>query len=183
MAYGLRPINKAGGGYQSGGMEEIPGTTGTACYQGDCVDMTNGFATKMAGSPVAVTPAYGVFMGCRYIDSSGLPQYSNYLPASGVTLPFFYVNTDHRQLFLVQANAAFVAATMRGFNSKLITFTGSTTTGLSNMVLDVGTLATTIHALRIVDIQNDPDNLTSATPNLIVRFAFGAHANQNVTGD
>ena len=192
--YGFRPINVNGGGYQTGGSIEYPMTVSTVkIFYGDVVEfeLTTGKiihqndATGESPTNGAGLITLGVFVGCRYVDSNGLQQYSNYYPGgNNETEAFCSVITDPNQLYEIDGDGsttvwsdAFVGQNtiISGFASS----SGNTATGLSAIRLDLNSVADTVSlACRIIGKSPDPDNQaatgTVALPlNVIVRFNFG----------
>ena len=135
-----------------------------------------------AGGTVSIV---GVFNGCEYVSSTtGEKVFSNFWPGSGADSNFpvkAFVYDDPMQLFTVATSNVQTSndteAELRTAvfsNIQLATGnSGSTTTGLSSATADLNTVATTnTHALRIMGIQDDPENsdFSAAGIPLIVRI-------------
>ena len=212
--YGLRPINLIGGQAFNGGVIrefKVASNNSAAIFNGDLV------ALSSAGRPsaVSVTPTaimfpstsadatagfVGVCVGCRYIDSTGITQYRQYLPANiitaGATDVYVRVMDDPDALFQVQGTAplgTFNSGTdgsgwpgAIGKNAALGFGTaGSTATGNSGVNLVVGTnganlAATSTLAVRIVDVVDGTQ--TDDYPEFIVKLNVGVHSYTNSLG-
>lgn len=160
-AFGLRPIGNlsATGSQKQYGYEIADNQIGTI-FQGDLVALAGGYITRFI--PGSHTAAVGVFNGCNYIDpTTGTPTFKSFYPGlvnitSGKIIAD--VIDDPSQLFLVQCDGGFVAADV-GKNANVIGTGGSTTTGLSTMKLNSGTLAVTATLnLKVVGLYNVPSN-------------------------
>ena len=177
-AFGLRPLGKLGSNYNSDGNTQykIASGTATAIFQGDTV--TFGAAGGVStGFIVKHTPAapniLGVFLGCQYTDpTSKKPVWRNYYPggiaASDIVA---FVVDDPNALFLVQASGI-AGVTAIGQNANLVqTAAGNTTTGVSGLELNTGSLgAASDLNVKVVGVTTDPsnDDLTAAYADLIV---------------
>ena len=80
--YGLRPVQRAGAGYQTAGFIELPiatGSYGTPIFNGDTVVYTVSNVAATTGINVSNVltglAAQGVLMGARWADSTGTPQW------------------------------------------------------------------------------------------------------------
>lgn len=105
--YGLRPYSTLAGASNTGQTQRmyIASAYGTPLFRGDLVTLAaNGTITQAAIAGAAV----GVFMGCKYINSSGETIDLPYWTASTVTLgsknAAAYVITDPEQLFAIQVS-------------------------------------------------------------------------------
>jgi hypothetical protein len=177
-AFGLRPLAKLGSNYNSDGdtQYKIASNTATAIFQGDTVTfgVSGGVST---GFIVKHTPAapniLGVFLGCQYTDpTSKKPVWRNYYPGSIVADDIVaFVVDDPNALFLVQASGIAGAAAI-GQNANLVqTAAGNTTTGVSGLELNTGSLgAASDLNVKVVGVTTDPSNsdLTAAYADLIV---------------
>ena len=177
-AFGLRPLAKLGSNYNSDGdtQYKIASGTATAIFQGDTVTfgVSGGVST---GFIVKHTPAapniLGVFLGCQYTDpTSKKPVWRNYYPG-GIAADDIvaFVVDDPNALFLVQASGI-AGATAIGQNANLVqTAAGNTTTGVSGLELNTGSLgAASDLNVKVVGVTTDPSNsdLTAAYADLIV---------------
>lgn len=191
--FGLRPVKKLGGGYNTNALREIKMATNsaTAIFTGDLVSVVLGQPAAATATPTTTASANtptGVCVGVRYTDPVLKQElHAQYLPANAVNLGYtnIYVKIvdDPDMLFMVQADGAVTLANI-GRNAPLGNFGGSTTTGNSSVRLVSASIAVTATlAVRIVDILTDGQNAPGdAYTNVIVKFNHGVHAHQNATG-
>lgn len=102
----------------------------------------------------------GSFQGVEFTDSDGRRRVSNKWTASTVASEIVaYATLDPSVVFEIQANGS-VAVSDIGSQADVTTITaGSTTTGLSAVMLDTATLTNSGNAmLRIINIAPGPDN-------------------------
>ena len=175
--FGLRPYRKLDGTPLVGAQNryKIANGSATAIFQGDLVrPLTDGTITRSVGNTSYAV--VGVFNGCFYNDpTTQKPTYSNFYPG-GITptqggLTAFVVD-DPDAVFLVNADAVFAQANLFG-NYSLSVASGSTTTGISEMQLDVSTQGTAgTFAVQAIDISQDPENddQTTSNANVLVRI-------------
>ena len=211
--YGLRPINLIGGQAFNGGVireYKVASNNSAAIFNGDLVVLSSaGLPSAVGSSPVAIdipnaanatAGIVGVCVGCRYIDSTGITQYRQFLPANivtaGATEVYVRVMDDPDALFQVQGTAAlgtFNSGTdgsgwpgAIGKNAALgFGTSGSTATGNSGVNLVTGTngnglAATTTLAVRIVDVVDGTQ--TDDYPEFIVKLNVGVHSYNNPLG-
>lgn len=103
----------------------------------------------------------GTFQGVEFTDSDGRRRVSNKWTASQVGTDIVaYVTLDPTIVYEIQANGSIVVTDI-GKQADFTTITaGSTTTGLSALMLDTATLTDTGNAsLRIIDLAPGPDNV------------------------
>lgn len=119
-AFGMRPVSYGSYLYNTGGFEEfkIADNTATSIYTGDLVLLTNDGvitryldSTNSAGGPSPGTgdptaPALGVFVGCRYTDTAGTPQWNQYYPGGAGTDAAGFVVTDYNAVFAMKSGVA-----------------------------------------------------------------------------
>ena len=184
-ASGLRPIGNlsATGAQKQYGYEIADNQAGTI-FQGDLVALSAGFITKFL--PATHTAAVGVFNGCNYIDpTTGKPTWKNYYPGSvNITSGKIIADVidDPSQLFLIQCDAGFVAADV-GKNADVIGTGGSTTTGVSTMELNSGTLATSAALnLKTVGLYNVPGNEYGSFAVVVVKINEHVYGSAGVAG-
>ena len=175
--FGLRPYRKLDGTPLVGAQNryKIANGSATAIFQGDLVrPLTDGTITRSVGNTSYAV--VGVFNGCFYNDpTTQKPTYSNFYPG-GITptqgqITAFVVD-DPDAVFLVNADAVFAQANLFG-NYSLSVASGSTTTGISEMQLDVSTQGTAgTFAVQAIDISQDPENddQTTSNANILVRI-------------
>jgi hypothetical protein len=212
--FGLRPINLIGGQAFNGGVireYKVASNNSAAIFNGDLVALdTAGLPAAVSATPVAIkipsTSAdatagiVGVCVGCRYIDSTGITQYRQYLPANiitaGATDVFVRVMDDPDALLQIQGTAAlgtFNSGTdgsgypgAIGKNAQLgFATAGNTATGNSGVNLIVGSngaglVATSTYAVRIVDVVDGTQ--TDDYPEFIVKLNVGVHSYTNSLG-
>jgi hypothetical protein len=184
-AFGLRPIgNLSGTGSQKQYGYEIADSQAGTIFQGDLVALSAGFITRFL--PATHTAAVGVFNGCEYTDpTTGKPTFSNFYPGSvNITTGKIIANVidDPSQLFLIQVDAGFVAADV-GKNADVIGTGGSTTTGVSTMELNSGTLATSAALnLKVVGLYNVPGNDFGTNAVVVVKINEHVYGSAGVAG-
>lgn len=102
----------------------------------------------------------GTFQGVEFTDSDGRRRVSNKWTASTAASDIVaYVTLDPSIVYEIQANGS-IAKTDIGSQADFTTITaGSTTTGLSALMLDTATLTNSGNAsMRIIDLAPGPDN-------------------------
>lgn len=174
-AFGLKPARMMGGSPFSGGQSRyrIANNQSGAIFQGDLVkQLTGGTVSRAAAS--STVPVVGVFNGVQYTDpTSKETVFANHYPG-GVAADdiIAFIIDDPNVVFEVQADDTFPVADLFGnFDIVDQSTTGDTTSGRSNMELDVTTGATaTTLPLKAIDISQDPDNddVASANTNVMV---------------
>jgi hypothetical protein len=172
-AFGLKPLgNLSATGAQKQYGYNIDDSQAGAIFQGDLVTIVNGSVVKFL--PATHAAALGVFNGCNYVDpTTGKPIFSNYYPGSvNITQGVIQADVidDPNQLFIIQADASVVQANI-GKNADVIGTGGSTTTGVSTMELNSGTIADTAALnLKIVGFYNVPNNEPGAFAVVVVKI-------------
>lgn len=188
-AFGLRPINLAGGAPNSQGTNAyFIASDASAIYNGSPVIATNGGTIAITGSASGDTYKHlGAFNGCEYVSSvTGKKTWSNYWPGSGANTNFDivgYVYDNPTQRFIIATDATFTnRATARAAIFENTQFdsgtSGSTTTGVSSAKMDVATLdaANESLPLKIVGIYDDPTNQDYAAAGIQMIVMFNNHA-------
>ena len=188
-AFGLRPINLAGGAPNSQGTNAYYiASDASAIYNGSPVIATNGGTIAITGSASGDTYKHlGAFNGCEYVSSvTGKKTWSNYWPGSGANTNFDivgYVYDNPTQRFVIATDASFTnRATAKAAifeNSQFNTGTsGSTVSGVSSASLDVATLDASNASLplKILGIYDDPLNQDYAAAGLQMIVMFNNHA-------
>ena len=190
-AYGLRPVTHGGYQYNTGGFEEYPidPSYGTSIFNGDIVRLTDDYGVVrnlaaevptpliLTAGPVVTLPtnvALGVFVGCRYVDTNGTPQFAQYYPGSG-TEAFAYVETDPNAVFRINSTDEWAEADLGNNVNPAIAdgaSAGSTSTGnsLTNVTSNDDVAD---GALRIVGVIRDGSSITESTDtcDLLVRWS------------
>ena len=188
-AFGLRPINLAGGAPNSQGTNSyFIGSSASAIYQGSPVIAVNAGQIAITGSASGDTYKHvGAFNGCEYVSSvTGKKVFSRYWPGSGADTNYDivgFVFDNPTQRFTIATDASFTdRATAKAAiweNSQFNTGTsGSTTTGVSSASLDVATLDASNASLplKILGIYEDPTNQDFAAAGVQMIVMFNNHA-------
>jgi hypothetical protein len=184
--YGARPINttSASGSY-TGKVQhiKIASAYDTAIFYGDFVKLvTAGTVEKDAGT-TSLTPI-GVFMGCKYTDSTSKQMtFNQQWPADmAASDAVAYVVTDPEVLFKMQSDET-VAQAALGANAAVVQTAGSTSIGNSKNAFDGSTVATTnTLPVKVVDFVDGPTSTVGDTyTDVIVKFNVG-HQLTNTTG-
>jgi|14_taG_2_1085336.scaffolds.fasta_scaffold01355_5 hypothetical protein len=176
-AFGLRPLAKLGGNYNSCGFTTYAvksGNNSGNIFEGAVVKLGSDGYVVVAGD--SDTQILGVAGGIEYTAADGKPTFSNYFPTTTATQGSadikIRVYDDPNQLFLIQADGA-SGQTSIGMNADVVgNGNGSTVNGISSGELDSSTLNTSDLMLRVVGVDTDPDNedLTSDNANLIIKI-------------
>jgi hypothetical protein len=192
--YGLRAVNRNDGMPYAGATSQFlinPASTGTNLFNGQVVIIdANGYIALATATGADLTTnnlggsslgAWGVFVGCSYINAQGQQIYSQYYPSGTTGVVSAYVITDPSVTFQAQLDgqvtqAALVANTF--FAAVQSTSTGSTTTGNSTSALE-STVVTTAAAFKIIGFASP---LTDTYTEVLVKFNPGAHAYTNAVG-
>ena len=186
-AFGFRPVRMIGGSYNSSGQSEYRITTSTASYstkiyQGDIVTQaTTGVVTRIAradGGSATSDIIVGVFNGCFYTDpTTSTPTWSNYWPGNAATDAVGFFIDDPMVVFEIQADAAFPVTDLWGnFDIVDQSTVGDTTSGRSNVELDVSTGATTATLpMKALNISGDPENSDTSAANTNVYVVIQNH--------
>ena len=179
-AFGLKPSRMMGGGAYTGGQSRyrIANNQSGAIFQGDLVkQLTGGTVSRAAAS--STVPVVGVFNGCQFTDpTSKEVTFSNHYPGSVAAADIIaFIIDDPDVVFEVQADDTFRVADLFGnFDIVDQSTTGDTSSGRSNMELDVTTGATTTTLpLKAIDISQDPDNSDVGNANTNVMVVIQNH--------
>ena len=183
--FGLRPYRKLDGTPLVGAQNRytIASNHSTAIFQGDLViPLTAGNIDRHTANNS--TAVIGVFNGCFYTDpTTSKPTFRNSYPgsivASNITA---FVVDDPDAVFLMDADAAFTRADLYQ-NYSVTTGSGNTTTGISEVQLDVSVSGTNASfVIQAIDISQDPDNSDTTTANANVLVRINKHFYRNGTG-
>ena len=187
-SFGLKPIGKIGQATNSTGMTEyrIASDNSNPIFSGMAViPLAGGVIDDLQAAAGGNVSIVGVFGGCEYVSSTtGETVFGNFWPGSGADSTFpvkAFLYDDPNQLFTIATSNVVAAANteteIRAAVFANIAFatgnSGSTSTGMSSATADLNTIAATnTLALRIMGVQNDPDNadFTAAGIPLIVRI-------------
>tara|TARA_R100001509_G_scaffold76648_1_gene42926 strand:+ start:74 stop:649 length:576 start_codon:yes stop_codon:yes gene_type:complete len=183
--FGLRPYRKLDGTPLVGAQNRYSIASGhtTAIFQGDLViPLTAGTIDRHTANNS--TAVLGVFNGCFYTDpTTQKPTFRNSYPgaivASDITA---FVVDDPDAVFLMDADATFAQADLFR-NYSVTTGSGNTTTGISEVQLDVsvsGTNASFI--IQAIDISQDPDNSDTGSANANILVRINKHFYRSGTG-
>ena len=185
--FGLRPIGNTVGSSDFQMTEYlIPDNEGTSIFQGDPVEIDDNNAGFIAvQEAVTNVDNIGVFNGCL-IDSdpsTGKPKFSNFYSQTNITQGKIkaFVFDNPYQRFLIQGDSATAAAAadIGKVADTVATHSGSTTTGISGLELDVSDLAATDGQLKAIAFTGDPQNNELAIhANYVVQFNEHAHKTQ-----
>ena len=183
--FGLRPYRKLDGTPFVGAQNRytIASNHTTAIFQGDLVIPTTAgnIDRHTANNSAAVI---GVFNGCFYTDpTTKKPTFRNSYPGSIVASDITaFVVDDPDAVFLMDADAAFTRADLYQ-NYSVSTGGGNTTTGISEVQLDVSVSGTNASfVIQAIDISQDPDNSDTTTANANVLVRINKHFYRNGTG-
>ncbi|MGA1656000.1 MAG: hypothetical protein ACO39D_07645 [Ilumatobacteraceae bacterium] len=193
VAFGLRPVGVVGSAPNSTGTTEyrIASTNTNAIYQGaPVIPLSTGFIDRVGAATGGTVGILGVFWGCEYVSSvTGKLTFSNYWPGSGANSDYpvrAFVYDNPMQVFVIATSnvnsswdteaelraGVFANANFAGGQS------GSTITGISSATLDVQTIDTTNTLnLRIMGIQEDPENADFASAGIPVLVRLNNHFN------
>ena len=183
--FGLRPYRKLDGTPLVGAQNRytIASNHTTAIFQGDLViPLTAGNIDRHTANNSA--SVIGVFNGCFYTDpTTSKPTFRNSYPGSIVASDITaFVIDDPDAVFLMDADAAFTRADLYQ-NYSVSTGGGNTTTGISEVQLDVSVSGTNASfVIQAIDISQDPDNSDTTTANANVLVRINKHFYRNGTG-
>ena len=193
--FGLRPVGTLNGSPWNNATRKyaVLAADTDPVYIGDVVKVaaTNTLtATRTGTSPVAIATKVtdytaDVFLGVvTGIEPLVTDLSVTYRKAS--TLMGVHVCVDANAVYEVQGDADTFDPADVGLNSNLTTSTASTTTGISNMVLDQSTVdTTTTFPVQVLGVQASPDNDVSSTavyPVFLVKLNRARFADNAVTG-
>ena len=183
--FGLRPYRKLDGTPLAGAQNRytIKANYDQNIFQGDLVIpvSTGNIERHVFNTSEAVV---GVFNGCFYTDpTTQKPTYKNFYPASTNASDIVaFVVDDPDAVFLMNADAAFTRADLFK-NYSLDSNNGSTTTGISQAMLDVSVSGTAqTFAVQAIDISQDPENSDTSTSNANVLVRINNHFYRSGTG-
>jgi hypothetical protein len=168
---GLHPVGSIIGAPFNGRVTRYAATDTNALYVGSVVKLdgtasTDSYLRGVTQITATTDVPCGVVVGFEPLRSNlNLPN--SYKEANG-TDRVVYVADDPNTLFWANCTDGLDANDV-GLNISLATFTGSTTTGLSNTVADGATEATTDSLIcRVVGFLESPDNDPEATNSKVV---------------
>ena len=192
--YGLRPVNRFDGMPYAGATSQFlidPAGTSTNLFYGQAVLIdANGYIALSTATGADLTTnnlggsslgAWGVFVGCSYINAQGQQIYGQYYPSGTTGVVTAYVITDPSVTFQAQLDGQVTQAALGNntfFAAVQSTSTGSTRTGNSTSALE-STVVTTAAAFKIIGFASP---LTDAYTEVLVKFNPGASAFNNAVG-
>ncbi|NCX55926.1 MAG: hypothetical protein EBW87_01815 [Burkholderiaceae bacterium] len=192
--YGLRAVNRNDGMPYAGATSQFlidPAGLGSNLFNGQVVIINaNGYIALSTATGADLTTnnlggntlgAWGVFVGCSYINAQGQQIYAQYYPSGTTGVVTAYVITDPSVTFAAQLDGQVTQAALGAntfFAAAQSTSTGSTQTGNSTSALE-STVVTTAAAFKIIGFASP---LTDTYTEVLVKFNPGAHAYTNAVG-
>lgn len=171
----------------------IPAYSPSGIVRPTAYTITTGYAsTILQNQPVKIVPSstgegtiavaavgdrfIGTFQGVEYTDANGRRTVSNKWTASVAGTDIIaYVTLDPSIVYNIQTNAALTVADIGKQYDFTTVGTGSTTTGLSAMMLDVASVANNA-SFRVIGLTPGPDNAWGDTY-VIVQVQISEHQN------
>ena len=192
--YGLRAVNRNDGMPYAGATSQFlidPAGLASNIFNGQVVIINaNGYIALSTATGADLTTnnlggntlgAWGVFVGCSYINAQGQQIYAQYYPSGTTGVVTAYVITDTSVTFQAQLDGTTTQAALGAntfFAAAQSTSTGSTQTGNSTSALE-STVVTTAAAFKIIGFASP---VGDAFPDVLVKFNPGAHAFNNAVG-
>ena len=192
--YGLRAVNRNDGMPYAGATSQFlinPAGLASNLFYGQVVIINaDGYIALSTATGANLTTnnlggdslgAWGVFVGCSYINAQGQQIYAQYYPANTTGVVTAYVITDPQVTFQAQLDGQVTQAalgTNTFFAAVQSSTTGSTQTGNSTSALE-STTVTTAAAFKIIGFASP---LTDSFTEVLVKFNPGAHAYTNAVG-
>ena len=192
--YGLRAVNRNDGMPYAGATSQFlidPAGLASNIFNGQVVIINAaGYVTLSTATGEDLTTnnlggsglgAWGVFVGCSYINAQGQQIYAQYYPSGTTGVVTAYVITDPNVTFQAQLDGTTTQAALGAntfFSAAQSSGGGSTQTGNSTSALE-STTVTTAAAFKIIGFASP---VTDAFPDVLVKFNPGAHAFTNAVG-
>ena len=192
--YGLRAVNRNDGMAYAGATSQFlinPAGLASNIFNGQVVLIdANGYIALATATGADLTSnnlggsglgAWGVFVGCSYINAQGQQIYSQFYPSGTTGVVTAEVIVDPSVTFQAQMDGTITQAALGAntfFAAVQSTSTGSTRTGNSTSALE-NTTVTTAAAFKIIGFASP---VTDAFPDVLVKFNPGAHAFTNAVG-
>ena len=192
--YGLRAVNRNDGMPYAGATSQFlidPAGLASNIFNGQVVIINaNGYIALSTATGADLTTnnlggsglgAWGVFVGCSYINAQGQQIYGQYYPSGTTGVVTAYVITDPSVTFQAQLDGTTTQAALGAntfFAAAQSSLTGSTQTGNSTSALE-STVVTTAAAFKIIGFASP---VTDLWPDVLVKFNPGAHAYTNAVG-
>lgn len=176
--YGLKPARQLNGSpfINAQNRYRIAANYGTAIFQGDLVvPVTSGGIQRFTAG--TSTEVVGVFNGVFYTDpTTQKPTFSNFYPGTVNASDIIATVIDAPDtVYEIKADAVFAVADLFK-NYQVTNLSGSTKTGISQVMLDVsesGTLGT--YVVQAIDISQDPANSDVTVSNITVLVRINNH--------
>jgi hypothetical protein len=192
--YGLRAVNRNDGMAYAGATSQFlidPAGLASNIFNGQVVLINaNGYIALSTATGADLTTnnlggntlgAWGVFVGCSYINAQGQQIYGQYYPSGTTGVVTAYVITDPNVTFQAQLDGTTTQAALGAntfFSAAQSSGGGSTQTGNSTSALE-STVVTTAAAFKIIGFASP---VTDNFPEVLVKFNPGAHAYTNAVG-
>ncbi len=192
--YGLRAVNRNDGMPYAGATSQFlinPAGLASNLFFGQVVIINaDGYIALSTATGADLTTnnlggntlgAWGVFVGCSYINAQGQQIYGQYYPSGTTGVVTAYVITDPNVTFQAQLDGQVTQAALGAntfFAAAQSTSTGSTQTGNSSSALE-STVVTTAAAFKIIGFASP---LSDTYTEVLVKFNPGAHAYTNAVG-
>lgn len=192
--YGLKAVNRNDGMPYAGATSQFlidPAGLASNIFNGQVVIINaNGYIALSTATGADLTTnnlggntlgAWGVFVGCSYINAQGQQIYAQYYPSGTTGVVTAYVITDPNVTFQAQLDGTITQAALGAntfFAAAQSSSTGSTQTGNSTSALE-STVVTTAAAFKIIGFASP---VSDAFPDVLVKFNPGAHAYTNAVG-
>jgi len=192
--YGLIPVNRNDGMPYAGATSQFlinPAGLASNLFYGQAVLINaDGYIALCTATGADLTTnnlggntlgAWGVFVGCSYINAQGQQIYAQYYPSGTTGVVTAYVITDPNVTFAAQLDGQVTQAALGAntfFAAAQSSSTGSTTTGNSTSALE-STVVTTAAAFKIIGFASP---LSDTYTEVLVKFNPGAHAYTNAVG-
>lgn len=179
---GFRPIRHVTGAPYNGQANryEHPAADGTALFVGDIVKLDSAAADTVDGTPAVIAATagdvpIGVIVG---ID----PVLTNLasLNVAASTKQYVYVCDDPGIVMAVASSGTLAASDMAKTANLLASTAGSTTLGLSGMLLNEADVGTSTHTFLLERLYLDNTNALGASG--VVEVSFNAHAKKSTPG-
>jgi hypothetical protein len=176
--YGLKPARQLNGSpfINAQNRYRIAANYGTAIFQGDLVvPVTAGGIERFTAG--TTTTVVGVFNGVFYTDpTTQKPTFSNFYPGTVNASDIIATVIDAPDtVYEIKADAVFAVADIFK-NYQVTNLSGSTKTGISQVMLDVsesGTAGT--YVIQAIDISQDPANSDVTVSNITVMVRINNH--------
>ena len=179
MAYGFRPVQMGGSGYNTGGFVKLPiedDLVGTAIYNGGPVAYTVAAATADTGISANDTPldddlSIGILVGATWVNADNEQKWGQYYDGNATNKTgkaFGFVAPLADTVFQVQGSAEWDRKYI-GWECLVAGSGGVAATGNSSISLTLGTSDATKAVIVPIGVLEN-GNETTSTPDVLVRF-------------